>query len=646
MNNTQTNNIGFGIEQFLEKNENRELLRISTAGSIDDGKSTLIGRLLHDSKGVFEDQLESVKNASNKINEHADIDYALITDGLKSEREQGITIDVAYRYFSTPKRKFIIADTPGHEQYTRNMATGASTADVAVILIDARNGILPQTKRHSFISSLLEVPHMVIVINKMDLVDYSQDRFEQIKNEFSSFAQKLNIHDLRFIPMSALKGENVIENSEKMPWYKGESFLNYLENIHIASDINYIDLRYPVQQVIRPNQDFRGYASQIVSGIIRQGDEILTLPSMKTSKVKSIDTFDGNLKEAYAPMSVTVSLEDELDISRGDMLVHKRNVPHVERHFEAMCVWMGDKPMDTNRQYYIKHTTQSIKARIEEVQYKVDVNNLSRLESSNLELNEIGRVVFTSMKPIYYDPYDKNRYTGSFILVDSLTNNTVGACMILDREPEAMLPAKGSSETGITYQARGSLISTQERESKTKQRGHTIWLTGLVSVGKTEIAYDLEKKLFDAGFNCVVLDGENMRLGLSKDLEFGALDRAEHLRRVAEVAKTLNDSGIIAICAFVSPFKKSRQLACDITGKNKFSEIYLAADLDFCRARDKTGLYEKASKGEIQNFAGVDLPYEKPENPALIIDRIKTDETKASEMLFEYLREKSIISNH
>jgi len=626
------------IEEFLKQNEQKELLRISTAGSIDDGKSTLIGRLLHDSKGVFEDQLESVKSASKKINEHAEIDYALITDGLKAEREQGITIDVAYRYFSTPKRKFIIADTPGHEQYTRNMATGASTADVAVILIDARNGVMPQTKRHSFITSLLGVPHMVVVINKMDLVNYSQSIFNKIKDDFSAFAQKLDIHDLRFIPISALEGDNVIEKSKEMDWYRGETFLDYLEGVHVASDKNYIDLRYPVQYVVRPNQDFRGYATQIISGIIREGDEVMALPSMTKSKVKAITTYDGVIKEAYPPMSVVVSLEDELDISRGDMIVHKNNVPHIERHFEAMCVWMGDDPMDPNKQYYIKHTTQMTKARIEEIRYKIDINNLRKIECDTLGLNEIGRVVFTSMKPIFYDSYKENRLTGSFIVVDANTNNTVAACMIVDREPESMLPSKGSPSKEIRYQAQKSLVSNKEREEKYRQKAHTIWLTGLVSSGKSEIAYGLERKLFDSGYKTVVLDGENMRLGLSHDLEFGALDRAEHLRRVAEVSKLLNDAGIIAICAFVSPFKETRKMVKEIIGEDRFKEVYLNANVDFCRKRDKSGLYEALDRGEIKNLAGVDLLYEKPEAANIILNRESESIEESVKKLFDYFR--------
>jgi sulfate adenylyltransferase large subunit len=383
------------IKDFLKKDSEKDLLRFTTAGSVDDGKSTMIGRLLHDSKQIYEDQLDSVRNASGKINSNLEIDYALITDGLKAEREQGITIDVAYRYFSTPARKFIIADTPGHEQYTRNMATGASTADLAIILIDARNGVLTQSKRHAFISSLLGIPHMIVAINKMDLVDYSKEIFDNIKKDFSEFASKLTVPDIRFVPISALKGDNVVNVSENMPWHKGYTLLEYLENIYIASDKNLIDLRLPVQTVLRPSLDFRGYCGRIASGVLKKGDSITVLPSMKESKVKSIVSYDGEMNQAVASESITVTLEDEIDISRGDMIVHQHNMPRVLKHFEAMLVWMNETPMDQNQSYYIKHTSKSCIVNIDELRYRVDVNTMHRKNADALKLNEIGRVVFS-----------------------------------------------------------------------------------------------------------------------------------------------------------------------------------------------------------------------------------------------------------
>lgn len=634
------------IKEFLKLNDQKELLRISTVGSIDDGKSTLIGRLLHDSKGVFEDQLESVKNASKKINEGVEIDFALITDGLKSEREQGITIDVAYRYFSTPKRKFIIADTPGHEQYTRNMATGASTADVAIVLIDARNGVLRQTKRHTFISSLLGVPHLFVAVNKMDMVGYDKAVFEDIKDDFSNFAQRLNINDIRFIPISALKGDNVVARSEKMPWYKGESFLEMLESLYIASDKNLIDLRFPVQYVSRPHQDFRGYCGQVSSGIVRIGDEVMILPSMKTSRVKSITTMDGELEYAFPPMSVTVTLEDEIDISRGDMLVHSNNQPHVERNFEAMVVWMGDEPMNTNKSYYIKHTTQMMKTRIDEVRYRVNINDLRKDTVDNLSLNEIGRVVFSSTKPVFYDPYIKNRLTGSFIIIDSISNVTVGSGMIIDRNTTGKITSKSheAAKENKDLIHRSSNIKLQERIEYYRQKPHTIWITGLNSSGKTKVAYTLERKLFDLGASCVVLDGENVRLGLNRELDFTAEDRAEHVRRVAEVARVLNEAGIITICAFVSPTATSRESAKAIVGEERFIEVHMDTPLEWCEANDTTGLYKKARDGEIDNFAGITTPYERPENANVTLRSDKSNVDEMVDELVTYLRRRGIFS--
>ncbi|MCK5849887.1 MAG: sulfate adenylyltransferase subunit CysN [Kiritimatiellae bacterium] len=626
------------IEEFLAENERKDLLRFSTAGSIDDGKSTLIGRLLHDSKNVYEDQLKSVRNVSREKSSEEKIDFALLTDGLKAEREQGITIDVAYRYFSTPRRKFIIADTPGHEQYTRNMATGASTADLAIVLVDARQGILPQTKRHAFITSLLGVPHLIVAVNKMDLMEYSEAVFRKIQQEFIDFAAKLKIADIRFIPISALNGDNVVKQSMQMSWYKGEPLLEILENVYIASDHNFVDLRFPVQYVLRPNLDFRGYCGQVISGILHKGDEIMILPSMKTTHVKSIVTYDGEIDSAYPPMSVTVTLEDEIDVSRGDMLVRPRNVPHVERHFEAMLVWMSESHMDLNTPYLIKHTTQVCRSRVDEVRYKVDINTLNRTAPGALQLNEIGRVVFTVTTPLFYDEYQKNRGTGSFILIDPMSNNTIAAGMIIEREPPEKLLSRITRTTSPSGHHRDSQIGPQERAEHMNQNPVTVWLTGLVASGKTEVAYALEKKLFDLGATCIVLDGMNIRLGLSKELDFGADDRAEHLRRVAEICRLQNDAGMISICGFVSPSASIREQVAQIVGQERFLEVHVDASAGWCEKRDHSGLYKKAKEGKIRNMAGVNAAYDIPATPALTLSMENIQIEEAVDRILNLLR--------
>ena len=628
------------IGEFFERNERKDLLRFSTAGSIDDGKSTLIGRLLHDSKNVYEDQLLAVKNASREKASDEKIDFALLTDGLKAEREQGITIDVAYRYFSTPRRKFIIADTPGHEQYTRNMATGTSTANLSIVLIDARNGVLTQTRRHAFITALLGVPHMVVAVNKMDMVGYSEAVFERIRREFTDFAGKLTVLDIRFIPISALKGDNVVERSALMPWYRGESLLEILENVYIAGDHNLIDLRFPVQIVSRPDQQFRGYGGQVASGVIRRGDEIMVLPSRKTSRVESIVTFDGELDRAFPPMSVTVTLEDEIDISRGDMLVHPHNVPSVGRHFEAMVVWMDEAPMDPGRTYLVKHTTKLTRLRVDEVRYRMDVNTLERTASAPLALNDIGRVVFTAMSPLYCDAYARNRATGAVIVIDPISNRTVAAGTIIDREPNDRLPSRitGGAPLVESLIRRDSGISPAERIGRWHQRPATLWITGLVGAGKTEIALALERRLFEKGAVCMVLDGENVRLGINRELDFSSEGRAEHIRRVAEIARLANDAGIIAVCAFVSPDAAIRAQVAEIVGADRFVEIYADATVEWCEQRDSTGLYAKARSGAICNMAGVNSPYEIPAHPAILLPVQTIPWDESVERIMDFLR--------
>jgi bifunctional enzyme CysN/CysC len=606
------------IRDFLAQEQKKDLLRFSTAGSVDDGKSTLIGRLLVDSKHIYQDQLESVRGKSK---EQPGIDYAWLMDGLKAEREQGITIDVAYRYFSTPKRKFIIADTPGHEQYTRNMATGASTANVAVILIDARRGVLVQSKRHAFITSLLGVPHMIVAVNKMDLVGFGEPVFNKIKEVFSAFISKLNIKDVRYIPLSALYGDNVVKHSRCMPWYTGESLMEMLETIYIGSDRNLIDLRFPVQYVLRPHQDFRGYAGMVESGVVKPGDEVLALPSLKPAKVKAVVTYAGPVSRAMAPLSVAVTLDREIDISRGDMLVHRHNLPKIGHHFEAMLIWMSEHSMNPGGSYLIKQTTQTATVTIDNLHYRVDVNTLKRQKVVALHLNEIGRAVITSAKPLFYDPYEKNQATGSFILIDLITNNTVAAGMIIDREPAEQLPAAmlKAGHSGAKLTRHKGAITGAEKGRRLRQKPATLWLTGLVGSGKTELSYALERNIFEHGGLAVVLDGENIRLGLNRDLDFSPAGRSEHLRRVAEVARILNENGVIAICAFVSPDAKTRAEVRKIIGKEAFVEIYLNAPVEWCRDHDQTGLYKKAVQGSIKNLPGVNVVYDPPRRPDLVV---------------------------
>jgi adenylyl-sulfate kinase len=632
-----------GIDEFLAQDAGKDLLRFAAIGSIDDGKSTLIGRLLHDSKNIYEDQIDAIRELSRGSDESSEIDFSLVTDGLKAEREQKITIDVAYRYFSTPRRRFIIADTPGHEQYTRNMATGTSTADLSIILIDARHGVLPQTKRHAFISSLLGVSHLLVAVNKMDMVAYEQNVYDGIREDFIEFLRKLRIADVRFVPISALKGDNVVDRSGNMPWYQGEPLLEILESVYIAGDRNLIDLRFPVQFALRPHQDFRGYCGQVASGIIRAGDEVTVLPSMQQTRIKSIVSYDGELDAAAPPMSIAVTLQDEIDVSRGDMIVHRHNSPRIERRFEAMVVWMSEQPMDPKKPYFMKHTTQLTRVRIDEVRYRVDVDTLNRIEAVPLKLNEIGRVAFTSTRPIFYDAYERNRTTGSFVLIDVMSNNTVGACMIIERQRSDRLPVhigRGVGESQL--KRRESLVAPRERTERMSQRGATIWLTGLVGSGKTEIAYALERRLFDLGATVVVLDGTNVRLGISRELDFSAEGRAEHLRRVAEVARLLNDASLLVICGFVSPKESIRTEIGSIIGSDRFLVVHVDSSLANCEARDTTGLYARARSGQADNVAGVDLPYEPPETPDLVIRADDQAVAAAVDQLLELLRTRGV----
>jgi bifunctional enzyme CysN/CysC len=627
------------VPAFLEQHAARELLRFSAAGSVDDGKSTLIGRLLYDTKAIYEDHLHALRADSARVGTGPALDFALLTDGLRAEREQKITIDVAYRYFSTPRRTFIIADTPGHEQYTRNMATGASTANLAIILVDARRGVVTQTRRHSFIAALLGIPRLVIAVNKMDLVGYSADVFERIVADYREFAARLGVLDLTFIPISALHGDNVVERSPHMPWYHGLSVLEHLETVYIGSDRNLVDFRLPIQYVVRPHADFRGVAGQIASGVVKVGDEVVVAPAMTPSRIASITSFAGEHDTAFAPMSVTVTLEDDVDVARGDMLVHARNLPRVQTDFEAMVVWMAETPLAPGRTYLVKHTTRTVRASIERVEYGVDVNTLSRTPAASLGLNDIGRVAFRATRSLCLDPYARNRLTGSLIVIDPATNDTVGAGMVIDRLPESRLRGDlAQAAPKSTHIAReASRVAAADRERRLGQRAITVWLTGLSGAGKSSIAQALEERLFEAGRQVYVLDGDNLRFGLNRDLSFSKADRAENIRRVAEVARLFNDAGTIVLVPVISPFAADRGHARRIVGDDRFVEVHVATPLEVCEARDRKGLYRKARAGEIEEFSGISSPYEPPADPFLRLDTSTLGLAECTELLLERL---------
>jgi bifunctional enzyme CysN/CysC len=637
--------IATDINAYLKQHENKQLLRFITCGSVDDGKSTLIGRLLYDSKMIYEDQLSQLE-ADSKIvgTTGGKFDPALLTDGLKAEREQGITIDVAYRYFSTAKRKFIIADTPGHEQYTRNMATGASSADLAVILIDARYGVLTQTKRHSFIVSLLGIRHVVVTVNKMDLVDFSEQRFEEICDQYRSFATRLDLPDLHFIPISALNGDNLVDRSEQMPWYSGSTLMSFLENVYIGSDRNLQDFRMPVQLVNRPHLDFRGFCGTIASGIIRKGEQIMVLPSRQKSKVKEIVTYDGNIDEAFAPLSVTLTLEDEIDASRGDMIVRTGNLPRSRDQIDAMLVWMDSDSMVPGKTYLFKHTTQTLPGTIDTLKYRVDVNTLHRAPAPQLELNEIGRVSISLSAPIHYDAYRRNRGTGAFIVIDRITNATVAAGMILDKSGDGV--AKSVWDDDIAERdsgARLSDVSAEERMARFGQKPVMLLLTGLTGSGKTAIGHAVERKLFDQGRAVAMIDGESVRRGLSRDLGYTAEDRSENLRRSAHLADTLCDAGLICLAAFVAPAEDVRQKVARLIGEDRFLVVHVATPVEVCRQRDTKGQYQQADEGELRNFPGVTASYEPPLNPDLVIDASQQSIEQCADAVIELLRAKQVI---
>jgi bifunctional enzyme CysN/CysC len=605
------------LDRLLRDYEQMELLRFTAVGSVDDGKSTLIGRLLYESRSLYEDHIFSVRKASAKKGH--EIDFSFFTDGLKAEREQGITIDVAYRCFATARRRFIIADVPGHEQYTRNMVTGASTAQLAIILIDAQKGLLPQSRRHAFIASLLGVQHVVAAVNKMDLVGYDRSAFDRICDDFRAFAPKLALKDIVCIPLSALAGDNVVERSANMPWYDGTTLLNHLETAHVAGDQNLIDFRFPVQCVLRPDASFRGYAGQIVGGVARVGDEVTVLPSGLRSRIARIVTRDGDLAYAFPPMSVTLCLEHDRDISRGDMLVHPANLPRVDQRIEAMLVWMDARPLQVGRAYQFKQTARVLPAHVAALRYRLDPNELHRQEASELGLNEIGRVELETHQPLMYDEYARNRRTGGFILIDPQTNGTVGAGMIIERALHrgATASEEERAPASRNLTAAGGRVAAADRARRLGQKAVTLWMTGLSGSGKSSLAYALEKRLFDDGRLCTVIDGDNVRQGLNRDLGFAPEDRAENLRRVAEVARLFNDAGVIVITSFISPCRRHRDDARRIIGAERFLEVFVDAPIAVCEERDPKGLYRKARAGEIADFTGVSAAYEAPDAPEI-----------------------------
>ncbi len=627
------------VDALLKANQKAEQLRFTTAGSVDDGKSTLIGRLLNDCKAIYDDQLAALNRDSKRLNRET-VDLALLTDGLKAEREQGITIDVAYRYFSTPRRRFIIADTPGHVQYTRNMATGASTAHLAIILIDARHGVLTQSRRHGFIASLLGIRHLVVCVNKMDLVGYDPAVFERIRDEYAEFTSKFQIPDMLYVPISALLGDNVVTRSVNMPWYEGVTLLSHLEHVEIGGDRNLIDFRFPVQLVNRPNQDFRGFCGQVASGVVRVGDEVMVRSSGKRTRVKSIVTFEGEQPSAVAGQSTTLCLADEIDNSRGDLLCHPNNMPHYTREAEAMLVWMSDSPMRPGQSYLFKHTTCMLRGVVSTLRYRVDPDTLHRQEAGTLGLNEIGRVGIEVFRPIAWDAYAHNRVTGAFVIIDAQTHATLGAGMLIDRlvQHEARPPAPAGS-----IRREASLVSAATRAKLAGVRQpFTVWLTGLSGSGKSTLAKLLERRLIDAQSLAYVFDGDNIRLGLNRDLGFTEQDRAENIRRIAEVAALFNDAGLVVIAAFISPYAADRATARAIIGDERFIEIFVDTPLAVCEARDVKGLYKRARSGEIPSFTGITAPYEAPVHPTLRIDTTQSTPEAAVESILAVLADRGL----
>ena len=616
------------IDAYLAGHQNKSMLRFITCGSVDDGKSTLIGRLLYDSKMIFEDQLAALESDSKKSGTQGEeIDFALLVDGLAAEREQGITIDVAYRFFATEKRKFVVADCPGHEQYTRNMVTGASTADLAVILIDARKGVLVQTRRHSFLCHQLGIRNIVLAVNKMDLVDYDQAAYDSIVADYRAFAASIGIESFTAIPISGFRGDNITANSGNTPWYGGAPLMDQLETVELDTARDAAGpFRMPVQWVNRPNLDFRGFSGLIATGTVKPGDPVRVLPSGKTSTVKSIVTFSGNLDEASAGQSVTICLEDEVDCSRGDVLAAADAPPEVSDQFEATIVWMDDEAMLPGRAYLLKLATQTVSATIQTPKYEINVNTMEHLAAKTLELNAIGVAEITTDKPLIFEPYAENRTLGGFILIDKITNRTVGA---------GMLHFSLRRAQNVHWQAIS--VGREEHAGLKNQKPLVLWFTGLSGSGKSTIANEVEKSLNLMNRHTFLLDGDNVRHGLNKDLGFTDADRIENIRRIGEVARLMADAGLIVLTAFISPFRAERQMVRDMLPEGEFLEIFVDTPLEVAEARDVKGLYKKARAGNLKNFTGIDSPYEEPEAPDITVNTVEMTPEKAAEYIIRQI---------
>ncbi|MSO59152.1 MAG: sulfate adenylyltransferase subunit CysN [Ilumatobacteraceae bacterium] len=616
------------VADFLAAQESKGLLRFITCGSVDDGKSTLIGRLLYESKQIFDDQLATLSQDSERVGtQGGNLDFALLTDGLQAEREQGITIDVAYRFFSTDRRTFIVADTPGHEQYTRNMVTGASTADLAIVLIDARKGVLTQTRRHSFLVHLLGITNVIVAINKIDLVDYDAAVFESIENEYREFSRDFGFTNLSFVPVSALNGDNITTTSAAMPWYHGPTLLNILEETdgHILSPDK--PFRMYVQSVSRPNQDFRGYLGFVASGSLAVGDSIQVQPSGRTSRVASLPSFDGDRQHVVAGESIQILLDDEIDISRGDLLCSPESAPEVGTQFEAFIVWTDENQMMPHRSYLLKIGTKTVGVMIDKLKYKINVNTLEHLAASTLELNDIAVCVLATDRPVAFDPYVDNRYSGSFVIIDRMTSKTVGAGMIRHSLRR---------DSNISWQH--TSIERHHREELNHQRSATIWFTGLSGSGKSTLANALETRLHAMGLRTYLLDGDNLRHGLTRDLGFTTADRIENLRRASHVAQILNSAGIIVLACFISPFESERTSAKEVIGQDSFIEVFVDAPIAVAEKRDPKGLYKKARAGELPNFTGIDSEYERPTSPSIHIHTDELEVDAGVEAILQHLR--------
>jgi bifunctional enzyme CysN/CysC len=628
----------FDIHDYLERHRNKGLLRFITCGSVDDGKSTLIGRLLFDTQQVFDDQLAAIDRDSRKYGTTGEApDLALLVDGLQAEREQGITIDVAYRYFTTEKRKFIIADTPGHEQYTRNMVTGASTADLAVVLVDARHGLQVQTRRHSYLAHLLGIRHIVVAVNKMDAVDYDRDAFEGIRADYAAFANQLGIEDFACVPVCALNGANVTRTADEMPWYEGPTVLELLESTEVHERDADRAMRFPVQYVNRTRSDFRGFCGTLVSGRAAVGDEVVALPSGRRSRVAGILGAGGELDAAVAGQAITLTLADEIDVSRGDVLVHGDALPRVAEAFDARVVWMNDRPLLRGRQYNLKLASSDVPATPETIHHRIDVNTLEHHPADQLELNEIGYCRIRLGRPLAFDGYESNPATGSFILVDRVSNLTVGAGMVVRPVTDALT----DKSSNVVWHAQ--TVNKRSRAQQKSQKPAVLWFTGLSGAGKSTVANALEQALFQRGHHSYLLDGDNVRHGLNRDLGFSDADRVENIRRIGEVAKLMADAGLVVLTAFISPFRADRAMVRELMEDGEFIEIHVSAPLETCESRDPKGLYAKARAGVIRNFTGIDSPYEPPESPEIVVDTERMSVDECVEELLAYLKRRGIL---